>query len=99
MNNKTKLGRLVNAISMPIINQKSNEKSLVRDGECTPDICETLDGVKGAACCKLGYKCFALCNNNNCGIYSIRPLNCRVFPISEDDLLLVKNCGYSFVNQ
>lgn len=99
MKNNTKLNRLVNALSMLFAKNILRKKGKVRIGKCNPDMCETLDGIKGGACCNLGYKCFAICNNNDCGIYAIRPLNCRVFPISEDDLLLVENCGYSFVNQ
>jgi Fe-S-cluster containining protein len=81
---KSKLGRLINSY----INKQPGRK-----GACTPLLCETLDGKKGAACCKLGYVCPAL-RNESCGVYKIRPRNCRVFPANPDDLKLVKNCGY-----
>jgi Fe-S-cluster containining protein len=84
--NNTKLGRF-------LISFKGVQKN--RKGVCIPDQCETLDGKKGAACCRLSYKCPVLCDTN-CGVYSIRPINCRVFPISEADLNLVKNCSYHF---
>ena len=66
-----------------------------REGKCTPTICETMDGRIGSACCKLGYTCPFLLQHN-CSIYQIRPTNCCVFPSTESDLLLVKNCGYFF---
>lgn len=84
---KTKIGRFVNSFFY---------KPKTRIGECKPSQCSTLDGVVGAACCKLGYRCPALTDNHSCGIYSIRFKNCRVFPANEDDLKLVKNCGYKF---
>ena len=64
-----------------------------RKGECNPEKCETLDGKKGAACCKLGYTCPFL-QDSNCSIYTARPGNCRIFPRTPHDLKLVKNCGY-----
>jgi hypothetical protein len=82
--NKTKLGRFINSFF---------NKQKKRKGKCTPDQCETLDGQKGAACCKLGYSCPFL-KNDNCGIYKYRVRNCRVFPANKQDLNLVKNCGY-----
>ena len=81
---KSKIGRFINSY----INKQPNRK-----GNCTPDVCETLDGRRGAACCKLGYKCPALCDTA-CGVYKVRPRNCRVFPANEGDLKLVRNCGY-----
>lgn len=83
---KTKLGRFINSH----IYQQPN-----RIGNCTPDICETLDNKIGSACCKLGYKC-PLLSETACSAYSIRLRNCRVFPNNEDDLKLVKKCGYRF---
>ena len=83
---KTKYGRLLNSFIVKPIKIK---------GSCTPELCETIDGVKGAACCKLGYKYPFLCNQS-CGIYNVRLRNCRVFPSNEEDLKLVKNCGYRF---
>jgi len=89
MNNNTKIGRFINAVTNP--------KPTNRKGSCTSNICETLDGKKGGACCHLGCKCPAL-SNANCMVYKLRPLNCRVFPASKEDLKLVKNCGYYFEN-
>ena len=65
-----------------------------RKGECTPDKCETLDGNKGSACCKLGFVCPCLKQDLNCRVYKLRPRNCRVFPRTRGDLKLVKNCGF-----
>lgn|SRR3989338_6152215 len=65
-----------------------------RKGKCAPDKCETVDGRKGSACCKLGYVCPCLRKDNACGIYLIRPVNCKVFPRTREDLKLVNNCGY-----
>jgi Fe-S-cluster containining protein len=87
--NNTKLGRLINSF----INQRIKD----RVGTCEPTKCETLTGEKGAACCKLGYRCPALKNNHNCAVYSIRSRNCKVFPANEEDLKLVKNCSYKFI--
>ena len=64
-----------------------------RKGECTPETCETSDGRKGAACCKLGFVCPCL-GERACKAYRVRPPNCRVFPRSREDLLLVKGCGF-----
>ena len=36
--------------------------SLIRQGECTPDKCETLDGKVGAACCNI----VSMFENNRC---------------------------------
>ena len=83
---KNKLGRFVNSF---IVKPKK------RNGNCTPELCETLDGVKGAACCRLGYNCAFLCNTS-CSIYNVRLRNCKVFPSNKEDLKLVKNCGYKF---
>jgi Fe-S-cluster containining protein len=81
---KTKIGRLINSFF---------NKQKGRKGQCTPHACETLDGSKGVACCKLGFTCPFL-SSTTCGIYKSRPRNCRVFPANEEDLKLVKNCGY-----
>lgn len=65
-----------------------------RKGKCTPETCSTLDGKKGAACCKMNGACLFLKKNDGCNIYSHRPLNCRSFPTTPEDLKLVKECGY-----
>jgi Fe-S-cluster containining protein len=85
---KTKIGRFINAFG---------KKKHIRLGTCNPNECSTIDGRKGSACCKLGYICPALRKTGNCGIYSARPINCRVFPNSPADLKLVKNCSYKFI--
>ena len=81
-----KIGRFIKSF-------KGVEKNRV--GTCTFNDCQSLDGTKGNACCKLDYNCPKL-NDNNCTIYENRPRNCRIFPRSKQDLQLVKNCGYSF---
>ncbi len=71
-----------------------------RIGECKPENCETLEGIKGHACCLLHGKCEFL-KPGGCSIYGFRIWllrNCRIFPRSSDDLKLIKNCGYSFIN-
>ena len=85
-NNTTKAGRFVNSIVKIPTN---------RIGECKPEQCSTLDGKQGGACCKMT-DCKALKEDKSCSIYNLRPRNCRVFPISKDDLELVHNCSYSF---
>jgi hypothetical protein len=65
-----------------------------RKGECTPEKCETLDGMKSSACCKLGFVCPCLKKDLKCGIHKIRIINCSKFPRTRKDLELVKNCGY-----
>ncbi len=86
MINSTKIGRYINSF---IPEQKQ------RFGKCTPYLCSTLNGEKWATCCKLGYRCPALAITN-CQVYPMRPRNCRIFPKDENDLKLVKNCGYKF---
>lgn len=81
-----KVIRFINAL---FLNKKEK-----RYGGCKPWQCETLNGDKGSACCKLGYTC--PCLVDTCAIYKIRPINCRAFPHSSKDLKLVKNCGYYF---
>jgi len=87
MNNKTKVERFVLSL-IP----NDQEKKV---GTCTSTTCETLDGKKGNACCRLGGDCVLL-KTEGCSFYSLRPINCRTFPRSSDDLKLVRNCGYSF---
>lgn len=65
-----------------------------RKGKCNPEKCSTLDGQKGAACCKMNGSCLFLKTNDNCIIYKHRPLNCRSFPTTPQDLELVNGCGY-----
>ena len=65
-----------------------------RQGSCTPQQCSTLDGRKGAACCRIGYVCPCIKADHACGVYNIRPPNCRVFPRTREDLSLVSGCGY-----
>lgn len=89
------LRELINKLKRTLNGIRFNELS-ERIGICTPDLCESLDGKKGSACCKLGYTCPFLKNHGDCGIYKIRSFNCKIFPARPEDLLLVKNCGYSF---
>lgn len=84
---KSKIGRFISSYF---------NKQPGRIGNCTPDVCETLDGRRGSACCRLGYRCPMLADGGDCGVYNIRPRNCRVFPANEEDLKLVRNCGYRF---
>ena len=56
------------------------------------------------ACCELGFGCPAFdAQNRLCKIHPHKPLNCKLFPITEADIrernLLYpqKSCGYSFV--
>ncbi len=72
----------------------SDEK---RIGQCVPENCETLDVIKGHACCLLDTKC-AMLKPGGCSIHLYRPRNCRIFPRSSENLKLVKNCSYSFIN-
>jgi len=81
---QTKISRLVNSFVNILPNRKGN---------CTPDVCQTLNGQKKSACCKLDFRCPVLFNST-CGMYKIRPRNCRVFPANENDLTLVRHCGY-----
>lgn len=85
MINSTKLGRLIRAMFGITPGRK---------GSCKPDKCSTLDGQQGGACCKLGGRCAMLAASDSCSIHGARPLNCRSFPTTPDDLKLVKNCGY-----
>ena len=90
-NNKTILGRY-------LLSQIPNVKEK-RIGTCNPDQCLILDGRSGSACCKIGNrKCFFI-SDNRCSIHSITPLNCRIFPRSSDDLTLVNNCSFSFIQK
>ena len=67
----------------------------IRKGKCMPDKCSTLDGINGAACCKLGLNCFLLNKREKlCNVYKIRPTSCRSFPRTKEELKLVKNCGF-----
>ena len=67
-----------------------------RQGKCIPYVCETLDGKKGAACCKLDYVCPSLKKDCKCILYEFRPINCLTFPRSPEDLKLVRFCSYTF---
>lgn len=66
-----------------------------RQGEC----------ARCGACCALGYRCWSLRDADDgteCRMHSVRPVNCRIFPIDERDLadrdLLNPTvpCGFSF---
>lgn len=51
-------------------------------------------------CCKLPKVCRFLKFKKNsksfCSIYSIRPLNCRKYPLNKFELLTKDTCGYRF---
>jgi hypothetical protein len=57
-------------------------------------------------CCQLVFKCQFLRHDDEglayCGVYKVRPSNCRVFPIDQRDIDDVNRlaphapCGYSF---
>jgi Fe-S-cluster containining protein len=86
MSNNNKVLRFFNAI---------NGVQPGRMGTCNPEKCSTLNGKQGAACCQMDNTCLFLCTGCKvCKIYEVRPINCRAFPTSADDLKLVKNCGY-----
>ena len=52
------------------------------------------------ACCHLPFRCAFLQTKGNkeyCSIYKIRPLNCRKFPRTNEELSTVKkSCGFTF---
>jgi hypothetical protein len=61
--------------------------------------------LRCGACCQLGLSCWLLKNDpplTECLRHTLRPLNCRVFPIDERDLrdrdLIAPHtpCGFSF---
>ena len=99
MLNSSKLGNL------------DNLDKLIRYGNCDPSKCETLTGIKGNACCKkmepqtlsngvtyYNLKTCEFLENGECSVYDLRPCYKRGFPIIPEELKLVKNCGYSFIN-
>lgn len=52
-------------------------------------------------CCKLPFKCFFLRTDNEgkyyCAAYKFRPLNCRKFPRSRNQIVpVIHKCGYTF---
>jgi len=57
------------------------------------------------ACCRLPFRCMFLRTSDDgesgkkeyCGIYKVRPPNCRKFPRSREEHELVKDvCGFTF---
>ena len=56
--------------------------------------------VNCGACCKLPNACpFIKLSPDGkvfCGIYPIRPLNCRKYPRTESELITQETCGYRF---
>ncbi|MGF1548909.1 MAG: hypothetical protein ACFCUG_16455 [Thiotrichales bacterium] len=52
------------------------------------------------ACCKLPTQCRFLRFNDSgesyCGIYKVRPLNCRKYPRSAAELITADTCGFWF---
>jgi len=47
-------------------------------------------------CCHIAHRCPFLNGTNDCSIYERRPLQCRMFPINEKDLMVVPGCGFDF---
>ncbi len=56
--------------------------------------------VQCGACCKLPNVCPFLKSNgdghNYCGIYPIRPLNCRKYPRTSSEHITADTCGFRF---
>ena len=84
--------------------------ALVRKGKCTPDKCETVNGLKGVACCYFDFAksyCAHLQGDLKCELHNglkkattygfktdIKPDFCVSFPSSPKSLERIKNCGY-----
>lgn len=56
--------------------------------------------VHCGACCKLPSVCPFLRTNghgqSHCGIYPLRPLNCRKYPRTESEHITAETCGFRF---
>lgn len=56
--------------------------------------------VNCGACCRLPNVCPFLKTNGNgkgyCGIYRLRPLNCRKYPRTESEHITESTCGFRF---
>jgi Fe-S-cluster containining protein len=56
--------------------------------------------VNCGACCKLPNVCPFLKpgpdGKGYCGIYSLRPLNCRKYPRTKSELITAETCGFHF---
>ena len=56
--------------------------------------------VHCGACCKLPNVCLFLKTNDKgegyCGVYPIRPLNCRKYPRTEAEHITKDTCGFHF---
>ncbi|HJN56519.1 MAG TPA: YkgJ family cysteine cluster protein [Candidatus Woesearchaeota archaeon] len=62
-----------------------------REGHC----------INCGECCKLPNKCVFLRNRKDgeyyCSIYTIRPLNCRKYPRTDNEHITKKTCGFKFI--
>lgn len=94
---KLKLGiGKVRRFTQAALRQDMVERSLAqRRGDC----------VRCGACCELAFECVFLKKNGSrttCLIHKLRPFNCRMFPITPEDLadrdkvLPQQPCGYRF---
>ena len=56
--------------------------------------------VNCGACCKLAFVCPFLRTKKDgsscCGIYSVRPPNCRKYPRAKSEHITRNSCGFSF---
>ena len=56
--------------------------------------------VHCGACCKLPNVCPFLKTNGDgegyCGVYPLRPLNCRKYPRTESEHITPETCGFRF---
>jgi len=49
------------------------------------------------SCCAIVFRCPFLTKSNSCSIYSIRPKQCRLYPINQKDLRFREHvCGFHF---
>jgi len=87
--------------------------TLIRKGECTPDKCETVSGLKGSVCCYFSFAklyCPHLQGDLKCELHDKlkkatdygfktdrKPDFCVSFPSSPRVLENIINCGYYFV--
>ncbi len=60
---------------------------VLRRGECLPEC---------GRCCGPKVRCLFLTPGTRCGIYPIRPANCRNFPIDQQDLDAARCPGFWF---
>lgn len=61
-----------------------------RRGDCLPGC---------GRCCGPRMRCWFLLPGSGCGIYPIRPSNCRSFPLDDEDIDAAQCPGYWFVDE